>query len=168
MAKKNFGNLVDNAVEHINQKKQELSEREQERQKLQEEEANPSEELKQNSNAESYHYTAQEIENCIANSDRVGQEAWMYVPAQYQLPDNETGRNSSERNSRSTAVEESKEEESKRKKDKSEKIPVTKKTFYMHSNLNIAFNIAAAKRGMEKGVLLNMIIEEWLKKNGEM
>ena len=49
-----------------------------------------------------------------------------------------------------------------------EKVATTKKTFYMHSHLNIAFNIAAAKRGIEKGTLLNTIIEEWLRKNGEI
>ncbi len=37
-----------------------------------------------------------------------------------------------------------------------------KKTFRMYKQLNIRFNTAAARMDVDKGVLLNRIIEEWL------
>lgn len=39
-----------------------------------------------------------------------------------------------------------------------------RKSFLMRTKLNTEFNIAAAKLGIDKGLLLNQIVEEWLER----
>lgn len=54
------------------------------------------------------------------------------------------------------------------KEEKLNQDNTVKKTFALRKDYNQAFNIAAAKRNVEKGMLLNQIIGEWLKTNGEL
>lgn len=63
---------------------------------------------------------------------------------------------------------EAKAQEINQKEEKLNQDNTVKKTFSLRKDYNQAFNIAAAKRNVEKGMLLNQIIGEWLRDNGEL
>jgi len=66
------------------------------------------------------------------------------------------------------SIEQKEEKREQEKKVVLSKEDCVKTSIMMRRKLKQAFNIAAAKRGAEKGVLLNQILEEWLIQNGEL
>ena len=143
MAKKNFGNLVDNAKEEITQRKIERESIHQLQKQI-----NELEERVGQANQETVLSETPIQQNATMQqqqpSTMVQQPSAMVLPQQSVMVQQPTVEN------RQAEPED------------------VKKTFRIYAHLNTAFNIACAKRGVGKGTMLNQLIEEWLKANGEL
>lgn len=143
MAKKNFGNLVDNAKEEITQRKIER---------------------------ESIHQLQKQINEL---EERMGQTNQESAPSETPVQQNLTMQQQQpsatvQQPSIMVQQQQSVMVQQPAVEDRLTEPEDVKKTFRIYAHLNTAFNIACAKRGIGKGTLLNQLIEEWLKANGEL
>ena len=143
MAKKNFGNLVDNAKEEITQRKIER---------------------------ESIHQLQKQINEL---EERMGQTNQESAPSETPVQQNPTMQQQQpsatvQQPSIMVQQQQSVMVQQPAVEDRLTEPEDVKKTFRIYAHLNTAFNIACAKRGIGKGTLLNQLIEEWLKANGEL